>query len=57
MIVTVSAICCTSLENVAGDKHRLAPPGQVPQHRADLVNASRVKPIGRLVEDQQVRGF
>ena len=42
-------------ENVAGDKHGLSAPSQVPHHAANLVNAGRVKPIGRLVEDEQVR--
>ena len=57
MIVTVSAICCTLTQNVAGNEHRLPSAGQASHQGADLVNPGRVEAVGWLIQDQQVRVF
>ena len=42
-------------EQVAGQQHGLPAGGEVDESRAHVGHAGRVQPVGRLVEDQQVR--
>jgi hypothetical protein len=44
-------------EQVAGDQHRGAVRGEVPDQVAYLAGALRVEPVGGLVQDQQVARF